>query len=72
MSDQRDNLSKEMNEIKVDKATLRALSELTYTASETGLIPFAFHDEADMAAMVRLVELSRLYATSGVPSKLRM
>lgn len=71
MSNQRENLSKEMLAIKVDKNTIKAMNELAYTAAETGLILFAFHDDDDIIAMIRLVDLARKYAKR-VPDNLRM
>lgn len=67
----RKNLNDKMNSIEVSPSLVRAMNELCYTASETGLIPFAFHDDSDLAAMVRLVRLAEKYI-NGVPDELCM
>jgi hypothetical protein len=60
-----------MDAIEVSPEFLLVMSELAYTASETGLIPFAFHDDDDLAAMVKLVRIAEEYQ-HGLPNSLRM
>ncbi len=55
-----------------DAGVVRALTELAYTASETGVIPELAH--VDMSAAIRLLQLvdvANRYR-DGVPAKLKM
>lgn len=60
---------KEMESIKVNAATESALNELAYTATETGIIPFKFHD--CFLEIIQLVKLAERY-TGKVPENLKM
>ncbi len=71
METKRKNLETEMDKIEVSPEVLAAMNELAYTASETEIIPFSFHDDYDLAAMVKLVHIAEKYR-NGVPASLRM
>lgn len=71
METKRENLFAEMNKIEVSPEVLAAMNELAYTAAETEMLPFRFHDDYDLAAMVKLVHLAEKYR-NGVPDSLRM
>jgi hypothetical protein len=71
MEERRKTLVDEMTTVDVSPKVLRALNELTYTASETGLLPFAFHDDEDLIIMIKLVHLAERYQEN-VPNSLRM
>lgn len=71
MEEKLENLLKEMSTIGVDGNTVKALNELTYTASETGILPFSFHDDNDLITIIKLVELAKKYGNI-VPDSLRM
>ena len=64
-------LSQEMEKISVSPSLIGAMNELAYTASETEIIPFDFHDDADLKSMIQLVELAKKYE-GNIPEKLRM
>lgn len=67
----RENLNEVLSKVFIDDEIIRAFGELAYTASETGLIPFEFHDPEDMADMIRLVRLAEKFK-NGVPEELKM
>lgn len=71
MSEQGKRIYAEMSAEQVDAELLRALGELSYTASETGVIPFALSGVEDMTRLVQLVRLAEKYR-NGVPDGLRM
>ena len=64
-------LVSELDKIEVHHDEIRAMNELCYTASETGVIPFSFHDDGDLKRMVQLVKLAGKFS-SFVPDHLRM
>ena len=71
METKRKNLKEAMDEVVVTPNIITAMNELAYTACETELIPFKFHDDADLEAMVKLVRLAEKFK-AGVPNNLRM
>ena len=71
MEIKRKNLQAQMDLITVSDVTIRSMNELAYTASETEIIPFAFHDDHDLESMIKLVLLAMKF-NDGVPGELRM
>lgn len=71
METKRQNLCEALASIFASEEVSAALSELTYTAYETGLIAFKFHDDEDLKTMMKLVYLAERYRV-GVPDRLRM
>ena len=70
MSDISEILEEELAQIEVDSETLDAMTELAYTASETGCIPIKYHHKSDIVTAIRLVRMAEKYK-AGVPDKLR-
>lgn len=70
-NDPGDNLRKVMSTISVDPDIIQAMSELCYTASERGIIPFDLRGDEDFDSIVKLVRLAERYQTN-VPDSLRM
>lgn len=68
---QYDNLMREMESLDIDDETIDALSELTYTAEETGVLQFSVAHE-DCRTIIALVRLAERYSSGKVPSHLRM
>lgn len=71
MSEQHEILLAEMQSFECPEGVLRAMKELSYTASETGITDFAFHDDETIARMWSLFKLAEKYSDQ-VPEGLRM
>lgn len=71
MKDQGQLLLEEMQQIECPEGVVRAMNELAYTASETGVIGFEFHDNKDIRALWQLFKLAEKY-NRAVPDRLRM
>ncbi|CAG8863152.1 hypothetical protein PS627_00088 [Pseudomonas fluorescens] len=71
MKDQGQQLLEEMQQIECPEGVVRAMNELAYTASEAGVIEFAFRDNKDIRALWQLFKLSEKYQ-GAVPDRLRM
>ena len=70
MSDIGDILDEELEQIEIEPEVLDAMTELAYTASESGRIPIKYHHKSDIVQAIRLVRLAEKYK-NGVPDKLR-
>lgn len=68
---QYDNLLQEIDTLDISDGVIDALSELCYTADETGVLPFAVSHE-DCRTVIALVLLAERYGSDGVPASLRM
>lgn len=64
-------LRAEVENIHVSSKQVGALSELLYTATETGFIELSY-DHGQLERIIALVQISRKYAAAGVPKELRM
>lgn len=64
-------LEEELSKINVSDRELRAMNELIYTASETGILPFKFHSNEDLKVMIKLCILAKQFK-DGVPDNFKM
>lgn len=69
--DPRENLSMALDEIDIPKSRVRAFLELSYTASEGGLIPFNMREDG-AEELLKLAFMAASFEDSGVPDNLRM
>lgn len=69
MDTKRDSLLKEMKSEVVNPDLLRNISELMYTASETGVLPFRM-DKDDLESFLKIYRVAAKY--NKIPETLRM